>query len=1042
MRRIQKFDRLLAELRERVFVPLPARVPLTFRRAEDRERRQVVAGVAHGADGWVEAGPDLVWGEPDGYFWFAGTVDVPAEAQGQRLFLKMEAQFGSVMGRSDPQLLTRIDGKIVQGGDGNHREVLLAEKAVAGARHRVLIEVGTIEDRRQLGFACRLMIHDPLAEKLYYDLRAPLDVARLLAEDDPRRTFILNRIDAALAVVDFRPGDAQRFETSLREAETIAETIYDASDFSEKPVITLTGYTHIDVAWLWRVRETRQKTARSIATALNLMDQYPDYRFMFNQGVLLDYLEQDYPELFERVHAKAKEGAFEIEGALWLEPDANVTSGESFVRHILHGVAYHEEKFGVRPRILWLPDTFGYSPALPQLMKLSGLDTFVTHKMSWNDTNRMPFETFWWKGVDGTKVGTYFLTTQPYTSTGINTTYCPDLKPTHVMGAWKRHGQQALNKELLVVYGHGDGGGGPTREMLENIRRMEKGIPGCPAVVHDRMRPFFERLHQRMTEAPDAFPTWDGELYLEFHRGTLTSVAKNKRNNRFAEQTLRELEALATLAMVERGKTYPSQILHRLWRIVLLNQFHDILPGSSIGAVFEDSDRDYAEFFAIADQLRDELVSGFAGEGECLVANPVGRPRAGLATIDGAEPLRLTFDGASVPTQTVIRADGSRQQAGPVPGVPALGVVVGGVSSGPGAEGTSGLKVSTTTLENEYLSVIFDDNGRIRSILDKRNGREAVTPGQLANRLVAFRDMPAQYDAWDIDESFEDQSWDIDDLESVEIVETGPYRAALRFVWGYEQSKIVQIVSLEAGAATIEIDTFIDWHESHTLVKAAFPIHVFAAETTAEIQFGHVRRPTHRNTSWDQARFETVMHRWVDMSEPDFGVALLNDCKYGYDAKEGVVRLTLLRSPTYPWAEADQGEHRFRYAIHVHHGLFAGEGVPAVAESFNAPLRLHTGSGEGLSQKAVSLLGLEGSGVAVESVKKAESNGDLIVRLWETHGRRASVRLVLPANVTGASEVDLLERDARPIVSVGRELALDFAPFEIRSLRLARGAGQ
>ncbi|MCD2172471.1 alpha-mannosidase [Rhizobium sp. C4] len=1039
MRRLQKFDRLLAELRERVFLPVAADVPLKFRRAEDRDRADVVAGTG---DGWMDAGPDLVWGEPDGYFWFAGSVVMPEQVDGKRVFLKVEAQFGNVMGRSDPQLLTRIDGQIVQGGDGNHREVLLAERAVAGQVHRVLIEVGTIEDRRQLGFACRLMIHDPLAEKLYYDLRAPLDVARLLAEDDPRREFIFNRIDGALAAIDFRPADAERFETSLRAAEVIAETIYQATDFSEKPVITVTGYTHIDVAWLWRVRETRQKTARSIATALNLMDQYPDYRFMFNQGVLLDYLEEDYPELFERVREKVKQGAFEIEGALWLEPDANITSGESFVRHILHGVAYHEERFAVRPRIMWLPDTFGYSPALPQLMKLAGIDTFITHKMSWNDTNRMPFETFWWKGVDGTKVATYFLTTQPYTSTGINTTYCPDLKPTHIMGAWKRHGQKALNNELFVVYGHGDGGGGPTREMLENIRRMEKGIPGCPTVVHDRMRPFFERLQQRMTENPADFPTWDGELYLEFHRGTLTSVAKNKRNNRLAEQTLRELEALAVLAMVKRGTAYPAEALHRLWRIVLLNQFHDILPGSSIGAVFVDSDRDYAEFFAGAARLRDELVSAFAGDGEILVANPLGHRREGLVTIDGDAALQLAFGGTNVPTQTITRADGSRQQAGPVKDIPALGVLIGAAQPGPSAEGTGGLSVSQTHLENERLSVSFDKKGRISSIVDKSTGREAVTPGELANRLVAFRDMPAQYDAWDIDDSFEDQSWEIDDLQSVNVVETGPYRAALRFVWRYEQSSIVQVISLEAGASTVEIDTFIEWRQSNTLVKAAFPINVFARETTAEIQFGHVRRPTHRNTSWDQARFETVMHRWVDMSEPDFGVALINDCKYGYDAKDGLLRLTLLRSPTYPWPEADQGEHRFRYAIHVHHGLFEGQGVPAVAEAFNAPLRLYRGGGEGLAQEAASLFDLEGSGVAVESVKKAEKSDDLIVRLWETQGSRASVSLMLPDHFGDAAEVDLLERDARPLVHAGRELRLDFAPFEIRSLRLARSVSQ
>lgn len=1036
MRRIQKFDRLLAELRERIFLPLDTNVPLKFRRARNEDRAEAVA---QSGDGWVAAGPDLIWGEPEGYFWFSGSVEIPKEADGKPVFLKVDAQFGSVMGRSDPQLLTRIDGRIAQGGDGNHRELLLTPCAVAGARHEILIEAGTIEDRRQAGFACRLLVHDRLAERIYYDLRVPLDVARLLPEDDARRHFILNTIDEAFAVIDFRPGDESRFQASLEHAIEIAEAIYSTQDFAEKPVITATGYTHLDVAWLWRVRETRQKTARSIATALALMEEYSDYRFMFNQAVLFDYLEEDYPELFERLSSKVRAGAFDIEGALWLEPDANITSGESFVRHLLHGIAYHQSRFGVRPRMMWLPDTFGYSAAIPQLMKLAGLDTFITHKMSWNDTNRMPHETFWWKGIDGTKVATYFLTTQPYTSTSIGTTYCPDLKPTHVMGAWKRHGQQALNKELFIVYGHGDGGGGPTREMLENIRRMEKGIPGCPAVIHNRMRPFFERLLQRMNERPTDFPVWDGELYLEFHRGTLTSVAKNKRNNRLAEQALRALEFLATLAMVKHGTAYPTETVHGLWRIVLLNQFHDILPGSSIGAVYDDSDHDYAEFFAGADALRAELLSVFAGKGDYVLVNPLGRERAGLAFLTGEAAGAFAFgDAAPVATQTIVRADGSLERAAPVKSIPALGILTGTVQDGETVSGSGGLSVSPTHLENALLAVRFDAKGRISSIFDKRNGREAVTPGAPANRLVAFRDIPAQYDAWDIDDSFEDQAWEIDDLRSAEVVETGPYRSAIRFEWHYEQSRLVQVVSLEADAATIEIDTFIDWREHHTLVKAAFPVNVLASETVAEIQFGHVRRPTHRNTSWDQARFETLMHRWVDMSEPDFGIALLNDCKYGYDAKDGVLRLTLLRSPTYPWPEADQGEHRFRYALHVHHGLFAGEGVPALAEAFNSPLRLHAAHGDGRSAKIAALFDLEGEGVTVESVKKAEDDDDVIVRLWETQGRRTRATLKLPGDFTRVASVDLLEREASPVACEAGAVSLEFAPFEIRSLRLAR----
>lgn len=1035
MTKLASLEHLLAQLQARIFTPVDCSIPLRFRRALDEERG---VAVADDRSAWDAVDPDLIWGEPDGYFWFGGSVTLPQEVSGKRVFLHIEAQFGNVMGRSDPQLLVRINGKLAQGSDANHRELLLCEDAKPGDTFDILIEAGTIEDRRQTGFACSLMLHDPMAEDLFYDLRVPFEVASLLAEDDPRRSFMLNVISDALQAVDLRPGDRSRFEASLAEAKCIAQRIYDAEDFGEKPVITVTGHTHIDVAWLWRVRETRQKMARSMTTALALMDQYPDYKFMYNQGLLLDYLQNDYPELFDRIKLKQQEGQFEIEGALWLEPDANITSGESFVRHIMHGVAYHESQFGVSPKLMWLPDTFGYSAALPQIMERSGLEAFITHKMSWNDTNRMPYETFHWQGIDGTRVPAYFLTTQPYTSNSINTTYCPNLKATHVMGTWRRHGQQDLNNELFLVYGHGDGGGGPTREMLEHIRRMEKGIPGCPAVVHGTMGGFFDGLIDRMKANPDAYPTWVGELYLEFHRGTLTSVAKNKRNNRLAEQSLRDLEALASLAMVKVGFAYPSEQLHALWQIVMLNQFHDILPGSSIGSVYDDSDRDYALFFDKADALKTELVGALAGDGAILL-NPLGRVRSGLVRVAGQSPQKITVNGEAISSQAICHADGTIEQVAPISRLAAMSAQPVKVVDGEAALGDGGLSVSTQLLENSHLAVRFDQNGRISSILDKPSGREIGKAGALLNRLQAYRDFPPQFDAWDIDASFEDKVWDIDELVRAEVVEEGPYRAAVRFEWRYESSKIVQVLSLEADARQIEIDCYIDWHEHNTLVKAAFPVEVKAFETTAEIQFGHVKRPTHQNTSWDQARFETVMHRWVDISEPDFGVALLNDCKYGYDAKDTTIRLTMLRSPTWPWPDADQGTHHMRYGLVVHDGLFDGEGVPAKAEAFNMPLRIMQGqgkSGADLKQDR-GLIGIDLSNVTVEAIKKAEADDALIIRLWETEGHASKAVLSLNDVIVSLEEVDLLERPlADAVRTTESSVSLAFKPFEIRTFKL------
>ncbi|MDI6839089.1 MAG: glycoside hydrolase family 38 C-terminal domain-containing protein, partial [Rhizobiaceae bacterium] len=451
-------------------------------------------------------------------------------------------------------------------------------------------------------------------------------------------------------------------------------------------------------------------------------------------------------------------------------------------------------------------------------------------------------------------------------------------------------------------------------------------------------------------------------------------------------------------------------------------QFHDILPGSSIGAVYEDSDADYAAFFAQARALTAQLAARLAPAGSKALFNVAGRPRGGLVV--SPEPFGRPQE------QTLVLADGGEAYGLLVPAVPALAVVD---LAGPGVHVPAGaLSVSERHLENERLSVRFDDAGRIASILDRKAGREVLKPGRVGNRLQAFRDMPAQFDAWDIDSDFEDQVFEIDTLVGAEVVERGPLRAAVRFEWRYESSRIVQVVSLAAGARQVEIDCFIDWREHNTLVKTAFPLDLNTAAVDAEIQFGHVRRASHRNTSWDRARFECSMQRWIDVGEADFGVALLNDCKYGYDAKGTDIRLTLLRSPTYPWPEADQGQHRFRYAVMVHDGDKLA--VHEAAEDFNLPLRLIKG-GEG-GEAPPPLLSVETPGIAVEAVKQAEEGGAIIVRLWEVTGARRTARIMVDPAIRTAELADLLERDGRPLALEDGALTLAFAPFEIVTLML------
>ena len=1025
MPRIAKLDRLLAVLRERIFLPSGVFVPLRYRPARNEERG---AAVREDRAAWQAVDRDLVWGEPDGYYWFGGSIAVPEAMAGRSVFGRIHAQFGSVMGRSDPQLLVRIDGQIAQGGDGNHREFRIAAKAVGGQVYDLLIEAGTIEDRRQLGFAVELVTHDRLAEEAYYDLKVPLDVARLLKPDDARRPRLLRHIDEALDLIDFRPGDAARFSASLVAARARADQLYAEADADAMPEIVATGHTHIDVAWLWRVRETRQKMARSMANTLALMDEYDDYRFMYNQGVLLDYLEQDYPELFERLSNRVEAGRFEIEGALWLEPDVVIASGESLIRHITKGVRYHQQKFGVTPRIVWLPDTFGYTAALPQLMALSGLDMFITHKMSWNDTNRMPHEIFFWQGLDGTRVPAYFLTTQRYEYDGINTTYCPDLVPSHVMGTWKRFSQQGLHDELFLVYGHGDGGGGPTRGMLENVRRMERGIPGCPKIRHDAMGPYFSRLAERMRREPDAFPNWVGELYLEYHRGTLTSVARNKRHNRLAEQALHELELLAVLAG-QQGVPYPHAELERLWEIVLLNQFHDILPGTSIGFVYEDSDRDYAGFFAAAQTLREKLGARLAQAGHHGVLNATSLVRHDLLQLP-AGTRAAEIGGKPVAAQPIRLADGGSASVVPVTGIAGLGVVPIGIDVGPATLPAKSLSVAATRLENAALRAEFNERGQLVSLFDKVRQREAIMAGRAGNAFLAHQDIPIDFDAWDIDDYYEDKSWPVDELVSAEVVETGPWRAAIRFEWRYERSTIVQIVSLAADASQLEFDTHVDWHEQQTLLKVGFPLDIRTDTSRAEMQFGHLTRPTHANTSWDRARFETSMHRWVDLSEAGFGVAALNDCKYGYDARGSTLRLTLIKSPVFPWPQADQGSHRFRYALLVHGGDL--QAVHNAAVAFNTPLRLLAG-GADTAPDVAAVAALDSDQVTIETVKARQEGTGTVLRLWENQGRAGSVTLRLP-RAARISETDLYEAETALLAEQADEVTLSFRPFQIRTV--------
>jgi alpha-mannosidase len=1046
LKREAKLVRLCEDLCQKILTPIDGAITWHWKEGD-------IAGPDEPPADWTNW-PVLtdrsVWGRDQAHTWFVSKLEIPENARGKTLLVQISSGWQARQGSTDPQCLAWLDGQISQAVDGNHTEIMIARDANPGETHFLHLNAFTFFDRPLVGFGARYVTRDERAEALYHDIQTPLDVAIRLHQSDPRRHAMLDLIERALHALDRRAGREEAFQASLPAAEEIAAQIYAIPDTGVKPQVTAIGHTHLDVGWLWRVCHTRDKTGRSFATVLNLLAEHPDFVFMYNQAVLLDFLKRDYPEIWDRVKERVAAGQFEIEGAMWVEPDVNIVSGESLIRQIMRGCKFHNEEFGVTPKSVWLPDTFGYSANLPQILRGTGMEYFVTSKLSWNDTNRHPYDSFFWRGIDGSEVKAQLITTQRLEEPGHRTVYNSDLSVSEVMGAWNRYEPKAAHNEIVIPFGHGDGGGGPTRDMIARGRRLASGIPGAPLVKMEPLREFLDRLGKKM-DAPDGnFPTWVGELYLQYHRGTLTSVAANKAMNRRAEEAMRGVEFAATMAQVLSGHPYPAEVIERLWEVVLLNQFHDILPGTSIAQVYSDSDADYAALFGEIDSDNGPLL---------LALKAIWGPKAGLTILNITGQARdgelvsfgehtelagksLVSDGHVSAFQEIHRPEGRTEQVVRAYGVPSLGWTPAHITES-GDQPQTTLSAGTHHLENAHLRIELDDTGELASVYDKTLNRQLLPEGSKANRLVAYEDKPWTYDAWDIEAYFEDQSWPLSDCPtSIDCVETGPHRAAIRISRKYGQSEVVQIISLEADARQIEFDTWLDWRERQTVLKAEFSCDLNASDIRSEIQFGHIKRPTHRNTDWDRARFEASQHRWLDLSEADFGMALLNDCKYGYDAHDQTVRLTLVRGSVDPWADADVGEHRFRYALMLHNGEMDLELVHRAAERFNMPLKL-LGSPANVSQgNSFSFAQSICQGITMETVKMAEDGSGVILRIYEHGNRRQNVDIKFGLPVTAAERVDLMERPLGQSLELSdNRIQIELKPFEIATIKLLPGKG-
>lgn len=1014
--------------------------PFKFRALRDAsENPNLTADTA----AWETLERNGYWGGSDVNFVLKSSFTVP-EDWDAALPVALHLPLGDAGDFSHPEALAYIDGAPFATTDRHHQEFILAEAHRDGSRHDLLLHgwTGAFSQagRRLQMLECAVVQIDSPTRELIAYTRVALQAVQILDDLEPAKTRILNALDAAYKQLELRePLGGDAFYASVPGAlETLKTGLAAAAPALDAEVIAA-GHAHIDVAWLWTLAQTRRKAGCTFHTALRNMEQYPNFYFTQSQPQLYAWLETDYPQLLESIKARVADGRWEPIGGMWVEADCNISGGESLARQFVLGRQYFKETFGssAESPVLWLPDVFGYAWNLPQLIKLAGLEYFFTIKIGWNQVNKLPYDSFYWQGLDGTRVLTHFSTSPDVPWGGqpldlmTGATYNASLTAFATLGTWAKSQHKESQKTFLMSYGYGDGGGGPTREMNENALVL-RDFPALPKIKQGKVIDFFRRLE---AESGENLPTWNAELYLEIHRGTYTTQARNKRANRVSEFLLHDAEVLAAHASVLDGAyTYPKAKLEAAWKLVCLNQFHDIIPGSSINPVYKDSLEQYAQIEQLGREVRDaalEVVAARAG-GDVVIVNPTSFKRSDLALWMGGafegKSLRRADTLEAVHTQTT--SDGVLVRAGTLE--PHAVVALELIDDAPSSLEPE-FTVSDRLLENSVLRVEFNDAGDIARILDKRFNREVMPKGALGNVWQAFEDRPVFWDAWDVDIFYDDKMHLADPATSITVLENGPLRATLEIKRKILNSEYMQRVSLTRGSPRLDFVTDIDWRERHIFLKAAFPVDVLSPQATFEIQWGNVQRPTHRNTSWDWARFETCAQKWVDLSEGDYGVALLNDCKHGHDIRDNVIRISLLRAPTWPDPQADEGAHRFTYSL-VPHGAVTPFEIAAHAYALNDALIARGSSGQ--SSSLEPLVTTDAPNVVIETVKRAEDGNGIIVRLYECNRSRGKVTLRAGFEVTQARVVNLLEDELSALEVNGREVTVNVTPFQILTVRL------
>ncbi|MBC8107139.1 MAG: alpha-mannosidase [Anaerolineae bacterium] len=928
-------------------------------------------------------------------YWFRASARVPQEWKGSRVDLLWDSQSEATLW---------IDGKSVQGlnmTSGDRPDAILLDRAKGGDDLKLQIEMAC---NRKFGIApfvgpmpdspaispyhlrrCEIARFNPDAWKLYFDALTLYSLYAELAKDGDvsEKSWAglllkeLNRFCNEIDVDD---------ESTWSAAAKILKDLYNNTNAPRQFEVSAIGHAHIDTAWLWPLAETHRKCERTFSTATNYMRDYPEYRFACSQAYQYDVIKQRNPDLYKRIKDRVKSGQWVIVGGTWIEPDCNIPSGESLCRQFLFGQRYFEREFGVRCKEFWNPDVFGYNGQLPQIMQLSGITRFLTQKLSWNRFNRPQHGTFTWQGVDGSEVLAHFPPADTYNAM----TNGPEGHVKWLRDNIKLFKDHDRAHHGVMMFGYGDGGGGPTKDMLEVMHRCED-LQGLPRLKQRSSDEFFELIEKDLTDRPLQV----GELYFEYHRGTYTSQSLVKRNNRKAENLLHDLEFLA-IAM-SPAKSYPRAEINKLWEVLLLNQFHDILPGSSITEVYEDSAAQFRDLFTDGERLAESI----AGRGKTLV-NTIGVPRREVIEQDGKLQLVAAkpFAAAVLERASSTRANVKHER-------------------------------NRFVLSNQHLNATFDEGGKLVSLVHNSSSRETMAaPG---NVFELYDDRPNDFDAWDVDPFHLETRKVSDPAHRASIVRDDPLRVEVRFEYTIgKRSTLTQTVRLDVDSPRLEFHCDIDWQEHQTFLKVAYPINARSMNATYEMQFGNVERPTHYNTSFDLARYEVPLHRWFDFSEHGFGCAILSESKYGGSTFGNTMRLSLLRAPESPDPTCDRGQHQFAWSLMPHVAGWREAGVVAEAMRFNSPLRLVA------TAPTESFASCDDANLMMDTIKRAEDSDAAIVRLYECHGARGTARLTFNTRFDKATPCNVLEEPTGSPIAPGtsRTIEIAYEPYKVISLRL------